>query len=97
MNLTGEVENQKEKELELVLEDEQEREFYNKYKSQIHLILRQTNYSQKEAIMEFKKNADVELVIKKYYGIASKKLDNTVNNLNQQIYSEIRNFLDNKN
>jgi hypothetical protein len=57
-------------------------------------ILRQTDYSEEEAIKKLKEyNYDEILVIKSYFGITDKK-SNHIKSVNQEIYKQLRNKLD---
>jgi hypothetical protein len=61
----------------------------------VQLILRQTNYSQAEAMDKLKEfNNDAILVIKSYFGIAEKKAPEKVKSVNQEIYKQFRLKLD---
>lgn len=63
----------------------------------INLVIRQTNYSEEQAKQELENNNyDYLSVIKSYMNIPDKTQDNQSSNktVNQQIYTEIRNFLD---
>jgi hypothetical protein len=62
-------------------------------KSKIELIMRQTNYSEKEASEKLEQfHSNEILVIRDYLGIPEKK--ETIKSLNQEIYKQIRYNLD---
>jgi hypothetical protein len=62
-------------------------------KSKIELIMRQTNYNEKEASEKLEQFQSNEiLVIRDYLGIPEKK--ETIKSLNQEIYKQIRYNLD---
>jgi len=70
-------------------------EFCNLEESQekIQLILRQTDYTQEQAIEKLQEyNKDPILVVKKYFGITEKKAP-IAKSRNQEIYRQIRNFI----
>lgn len=57
-------------------------------------IMRQTDYSEDEAIKKLREfNFDEILVIKSYFGITEKK-HNNIKSVNQEIYKQLRNRLD---
>ena len=59
------------------------------------VVMRQTEYTEEQAmkkLQEFK--FDVVAVIRDYMGIITKKIDAPVKSVNQQIYGEIRNMMD---
>ena len=59
------------------------------------MVLRQTNYTETEAMDKLKEfNNDAILVIKKYFGIAEKKAPEKVKSVNQEIYKQFRLKLD---
>jgi len=61
----------------------------------IQLILRQTDYTEclcREKLIQY--NYDELLVIKEYFGISEKKTD-TIKSVNQEIYKQFRNHLNN--
>jgi hypothetical protein len=61
----------------------------------IKIVMSQTNYTEDEAIEKLKLfNSDYMLVLKDYMGIQRKE-DNKVKSVNQEIYKQIRNRLDN--
>ncbi len=61
----------------------------------INIVLNQTNYTRDMAINKLKiYNNDYIKVIKKYLNIPDK--EKSIGSLNQQIYKEIRTFLDDK-
>ena len=63
----------------------------------INLVVRQTNYSEDEATQQLEKhNYNYLNVIKEYMNVPSKTVAdrNVPQSVNQQIYTEIRNFLD---
>ena len=60
----------------------------------IQIILRQTNYTQEEAIEKLQQfNYDHLRVIKSYFGIAEKKAP-LIKSVNQEIYKQLRQNLD---
>lgn len=61
----------------------------------VQMVLRQTNYTETEAMDKLKEfNNDAILVIKKYFGIAEKKAPEKVKSVNQEIYKQFRLKLD---
>jgi hypothetical protein len=61
----------------------------------INIICTQTNYdykTAKEKLELFENN--VEKVINDYLGISNKNINNTKTSINQKIYQEIRNLMD---
>lgn len=61
----------------------------------IQIIIRHTNYSNivaREKLEEF--NYDEKSVIKSYLGIPEKK-ENSITSINQEIYKQLRNYLNN--
>jgi hypothetical protein len=61
----------------------------------VQMVLRQTNYTESEAMDKLKEfNNDAILVIKKYFGIAEKKAPEKVKSVNQEIYKQFRLKLD---
>jgi hypothetical protein len=62
----------------------------------ISLIMRQTNYSYEEARQKLLDcNNDPILTIKKYFGISDKERKTTNSSLNQEIYKQIREKMNN--
>lgn len=60
----------------------------------IELVLRQTNMEREDVIEKLKKNDfDSIKVIKEHFGIKEKQ-DNDIVSVNQQVYREIRGFMD---
>ena len=68
-----------------------------KEKQIIDLVLGQTNLEREEATKMLEDNDFNSIkVIKKHFGIKEKQIDNNVKvNPNQQVYKEIRNYMDN--
>jgi hypothetical protein len=63
-------------------------------KSKVQLILRQTNYTEEEAVAKLIEcNDDAMLVIKKFLGVPEKKIV-PVSSVNQEIYKQLRFKLD---
>ena len=61
----------------------------------INIILRQTNYTENEAIEKLNLfNNDTILVIKNYLGIQNKNITPPLKSINQEIYKQIRIKLD---
>ena len=61
----------------------------------INIICTQTNYdynTAKEKLLQF--DNKIEVVINDYLGINNKKISKTNTSINQKIYSEIRNLMD---
>ena len=68
----------------------------NELQKNIEIILRQTDYTEIEAMEQLKIcNFDHIKVIKKYLGIADKVTNNQAVNPNQEIYKQMRFKLDN--
>ena len=64
-------------------------------KDKINMILRQTDYTENEAIDKLKEfDNDYILVIKNYLGINKKSISKPVNSVNQEIYKQLRYKLD---
>jgi hypothetical protein len=66
----------------------------------VDIVVRQTNYTEEKAIEKLNQhNNDVLTVIREYMSpaVINIDVDNTINkkSINQQIYSEIRNLMDN--
>jgi len=60
----------------------------------VEIILRQTDFTEEEALMKLKENNFDEIAtIKSYFGIQSKKIE-PVKSLNQEIYKQLRTRLD---
>ena len=60
------------------------------------VVMRQTEYTEEQAmnkLHEFK--FDVMAVVRDYMGISTKKIEGPIKSVNQQIYGEIRNMMDN--
>ena len=65
-----------------------------KEKQIVNLVLSQTNMTEEDAKQELEENDYNSIkVIKKHFGIKEKEVDNNVN-VNQQVYKEIRYFMD---
>ena len=65
-----------------------------KEKQIINLVLSQTNMTEENARQQLEENDYNSIkVIKKHFGIKEKEVDNNVN-VNQQVYKEIRQFMD---
>ena len=64
--------------------------------SQVDLICRQTTYTQEEATQKLLlHNNNIQSVIKEYLGVTSKQSSTKSNSsVNQQIYKELRGFMD---
>lgn len=63
--------------------------------NKINMILRQTNYTENEAIDKLKEfDNDYILVIKNYLGINKKSILKSVKSVNQEIYKQLRYKLD---
>jgi hypothetical protein len=63
------------------------------YEKEIKIILRQTNYTREEVLEKLENEKDYKKIIKNYLGkkdITNKKKVS----LNQQVYREIRDFMD---
>jgi hypothetical protein len=63
--------------------------------SDIACLMRQTNYTEEEAIQSLERNKTVEAAIKEYLGIVEK--EPVVISVNQAIFKSIRDFIDNAN
>lgn len=59
----------------------------------IECIMRQTNYTQEEAVQALERNKTVENAIKEYLGIVKKESEPI--SVNQGIFKSIRDFIDN--
>tara|TARA_A100001011_G_scaffold327831_1_gene352168 strand:+ start:482 stop:925 length:444 start_codon:yes stop_codon:yes gene_type:complete len=65
-----------------------------KEKQIVNLVLSQTNMTEEDAKQQLEENDYNSIkVIKKHFGIKEKEVDNNVN-VNQQVYKEIRYFMD---
>lgn len=65
-----------------------------KEKQIINLVLSQTNMTEEDARQQLEENDYNSIkVIKKHFGIKEKEVDDNVN-VNQQVYKEIRQFMD---
>ena len=65
-----------------------------KEKQIVNLVLSQTNMTEEDAKQQLEENDYNSIkVIKKHFGIKEKDVDNNVN-VNQQVYKEIRYFMD---
>ena len=66
------------------------------YQEYINKIMIQTTYTKEQCIEKLKiHNNDFMQVIKEYMGISNKKEDKQVKSINQEIFRQIRNKLDN--
>lgn len=75
---------------EQVLSREDQRKLYLR-----DVVMRQTDYNVEQAIEKLKEfNYDVVLVVRDFMGLNTKKTENTVKSINQQIYGEIRHMMD---
>jgi len=59
----------------------------------IACLMRQTNYTEEEAIQSLERNKTIENAIKEYLGIVKK--ESTPISVNQGIFKSIRDFIDN--
>ena len=59
------------------------------------VVMRQTEYTEEQASQKLQEfNFDVMAVVRDYMGINTKKVEGPVKSINQQIYGEIRNMMD---
>ena len=64
--------------------------------SKIEIICRQTTYTEEEAKQKLEEHTnDISAVLKEYLGVKTKPVKK--NSINQQIYSELRTFMDDVN
>lgn len=62
---------------------------------EIACLMRQTNYTEEEAVAALDKNKNVENAIKEYLGVVKKEPEKIT--VNQGIFKSIRDFIDNVN
>ena len=76
---------------EQVLSREEQKKIYLR-----DVVMRQTEYTEEQAYQKLQEfNFDVMAVVRDYMGINTKNIEPPVKSVNQQIYGEIRNMMDN--
>ena len=76
---------------EQVLSREEQKKIYLR-----DVVMRQTEYTEEQALKKLQEfNFDVMAVVRDYMGINIKNIEPPVKSVNQQIYGEIRNMMDN--
>jgi hypothetical protein len=64
-------------------------------KEKVQLVVRQTNYTEEEALTKLQENEnDAIKVIKAFHGLSTKSTEGATKSLNQEIYKQIRYKLD---